>query len=148
MRCQAAAEEIVDDVIMSIWTKREQLQIDGSVSYYLRRSVVNKSIDYLRSLQRRRQHELATDMIPQIASTEANDHLVEDEIQVILDNILEKLPSKGRQIFLLSREEGYSYKEIADQLQISVRTVETHIRRALTTIKHLLSQSSVEVVLK
>jgi len=62
--------------------------------------------------------------------------MVSDELKKHLQEAINQLPPKGRTIFRLSREEGLTYSEIAEQLGISVKTVESHMRRSLTNLRH------------
>ncbi|MCT4643675.1 MAG: sigma-70 family RNA polymerase sigma factor, partial [Carboxylicivirga sp.] len=72
-------------------------------------------------------------------NTENTDSLLNQELEQLVNSTLENLPLKCRQIFIMSRFEGKKYKEIADELSISVKTVETQIGRALSVFRKALS---------
>lgn len=133
--CQQKAEEIVSDVFIKIWLNRDQLTIKSSLPAYLHMAVRNQSIDYLRRWAKRRtiNGELPVDSDSGYTSPEEN-LIYQETNQEVLDAI-EALPPRGRHIFKLSRDEGLKYQEIADQLNISIKTVETHMRRSLIFLR-------------
>lgn len=133
--CQQKAEEIVSDVFIKIWLNRDQLKIKSSLPAYLHMAVRNQSIDYLRRWAKRRtiSGELPVDSDSGYSSPE--DYLIYQETRQKVIDAIEALPPRGRHIFKLSRNEGLKYQEIADQLNISIKTVETHMRRSLIFLR-------------
>jgi RNA polymerase sigma-70 factor (family 1) len=132
------AEDIVQDLFFSLWEKRNELVILTSLSSYLFRAVHNRCIQHLRHkkvvegfeiTQRLRLKE--AEVLYQSASDYSFTELHFKEIQNILDKTSSKLPSKTHEIFRLSRESSKTYKEIAEALNIEVKTVEYHISKAL-----------------
>ncbi|MCB0630847.1 MAG: RNA polymerase sigma-70 factor [Saprospiraceae bacterium] len=140
VNCQQKAEEIVSDVFIKIWLNRDQLTIKSSLPAYLHMAVRNQSIDYLRRWTKRRtiNNELPPDSDSGYSSPE--DHLIYQETNREVIDAIESLPPRGRHIFKLSRDEGLKYQEIADQLNISIKTVETHMRRSLIFLRMRLGK--------
>lgn len=138
--CEYQSEEIVSDVFMKIWRNRKELTITTSVKAYLRMCVRNLSIDHLRRQNRLRhaqaQLPLADDQLED--SPEAT--FIYTEMSNYLEEAITQLPPKGRYIFQLSRNKGMKYREIASELQISIKTVETHMRRSLIHLRGALAR--------
>lgn len=129
-----AAEEIGADVMLKVWTKRYELNIQASLKSYLFTAARNRSIDYFRKKMREpRESEPNNAQDPADRYTPETD-LVYQETHHLIEAAISRLPTKGQHIFRLSREEGLRYWEIAEQLNISVKTVETHIRRGLQVL--------------
>lgn len=138
VKSEAVAEELIQEVFLKIWKNREHLKINRSVSAYLFRSARNMSIDYVRHAnveQSWADEKQALDQLNDRPSIDKqlNDKLILDEVK----KAIQALPERRREIFILSRYEGLSYKEIADLLDISVSTVETQISRSLKKLRDL-----------
>ena len=140
-----SAEELVQDVFVNVWSKRDYLNIDISLRAYLYRATRNHSLNYVK----RRQFEfdyqkgLANSITPY--KNEVEDTYRFNEIEQALNDAIEALPTKRREIFKLSRYEDLTYKEIAEALEIPVRTVHYQIGLALKDLrdklKHLVDPS-------
>jgi RNA polymerase sigma-70 factor, ECF subfamily len=140
VQCRYTTEEVVSDVFMKIWNQRQVIQIQSSLKAYLLTSVRNLSIDYLRRQARRR--TVGTDAIHSDIScsyTSAHDRLVGEEATTIIEAAIERLPRQGKVIFRLSRDGGMKYREIADHLGLSIKTVETHMTRSLVYLRNEVS---------
>lgn len=138
LQCLHTAEEVVCDVFLKVWKNRQQLQVSTKVKHYLRRAVRNQSIDQLRKRikERRFRSELSSEVEPCVLSGE--DYLIGQELSDRIDAAIASLPPQGQHIFRLSREEGKKYREIAEELNISIKTVETHMRRSLIQLRAAL----------
>ena len=127
------AEELVSDVFYSIWKNRSRLVI-SSPKAYLFTSVRNKGFDHLRKVKKRLHCDLehATHIPADAANSQ--EMLVLHELSACLEQSIARLPKQCKLVYELSRDQGLKYKEIATILQVSVKTVETQMGRAL---KHL-----------
>ena len=128
------AEDIVQNVFMSIWKNRFKLKDDFVVKSYLYKSVYNEFIDQYR----KNKAVLALEK----KHIEALTYIVEEEDEKSLERLLlivkkeiENLPPKCKQIFLLSKEEGLTNIEIAEYLNVSTKSVEAHITKAFATLR-------------
>jgi len=136
-----AAEEIVQDFFVKIWEKRNQLKIETSLKNYLFRSVKNLCINYI-------QHNKIKSRYAQNVISNQENHYSDDdsfpEIELFekIEESINSLPEKRKEIFRLSRQDGLKYHEIADKLNISVKTVETQISLALKTLRDKLKNYS------
>jgi RNA polymerase sigma-70 factor, ECF subfamily len=133
---QDIAEDIVQDVFFKLWEKKSKIQIDTSLSAYLKRMVFNESISFLR--KNKEFLEFSDDINQNQISDNPDYNLTQQELHAIISEAIEKLPPKCKTIFLLSRIEKLSYKEIADHLNLSVKTIENQMGKALKILRHSL----------
>jgi RNA polymerase sigma-70 factor, ECF subfamily len=139
LQCKHTTEEVVSDVFMKIWNQRETLQIQCNLKSYLLAAVRNLSIDHLRKQARRRTvGEEAINIDLPSAYSSAHDTVVGDELIVRVEAAIDQLPKQGRIIFRLSRDGNMKYREIADHLGLSIKTVETHMTRSLLFLRQEL----------
>jgi len=137
------AEEIVDEVFVNFWMKRESIDVYISVRAYLVKSVQNRCINWLEQTKAER---LLTDNKFDIDTYDfvkwSEDYpladLLTEELQEKIEASIKILPDKCRNIFLLSRNEELSYEEIASRLSISVNTVKTQMKIALSRLRESL----------
>ncbi|MCB9283989.1 MAG: RNA polymerase sigma-70 factor [Lewinellaceae bacterium] len=130
------AEDIAQEVFMEIWRRRNSLRISISLKAYLRRSAVNRSLNFLRDKKNRFKEELSDAQYE--LQTPENPDLELDELQDHIDDAIRQLPDRCQEVFRLSRMEEKSYQEIADQLGISIKTVENQIVKALKLLRESL----------
>lgn len=135
------AEEVVQDFFYNFWKNRESLNIQISLKSYIYRSIRNNSLKYIehqvvvKRYEKTVKEELSTDSI--YSST---DELELQELNVVIENTLNELPERCRQIFSMNRFEGLKYQEIADKLSISIKTVEANMGKALQLFRKNLKQ--------
>lgn len=140
------AENIVQDIFLMLWEKREALRVDVSLTAYLFTLVKNKCIDFLRHQMVEQmysenvKHEYNEELNVKLFALESFDHNFssEEDIETLLRNAIDKLPERCRMIFIKSRIEGKKYKEIAEELNLSVNTVEGQISIALKKLREEL----------
>lgn len=134
-----AAEEIVQDFFVRLWEKREQLSIDTSVKNYFFRSVKNLCINHIKHNRIKAKHaeKVLTGMG---ANTSFEEVYVEFDLELKIEESIQALPEKRREIFRLSREEGLKYREIAEKLNLSIKTVETQMSLAIKTLREILAK--------
>ena len=136
-----AAEEIVQDFFVRLWEKREQLFIETSVKNYFFRSVKNLCINSIQHDKIKAKH--AQKIISQTEiNTSVDESFVEFDLAEKIEESIQSLPQKRREIFRLSREEGLKYREIAEKLNVSVKTVETQMSLAIKILREKLKKYS------
>ncbi len=131
------AKEIVHDVFVKLWEKREQIDMNKAVKSYLYTAVNNKSLNHIRDNKKFVNSDY---IIENETDWNYSDNLVELEIQEKITATLDSLPPKCREVFKLSRYENLKYKQIAERLNISVKTVESHMSKALKALRKNLSE--------
>ncbi len=134
LRSQEDAEELVHDIFVKLWNKREKLHILNSFKTY-----VAAMLQYgcFRVLAKRRQHRRneMTGEVPEPADLSTQQWLDFEDLREELEIAVSRLPERCKLIFRLSREDELSDKEIAQELQLSVHTVRTQMHRALQKLK-------------
>jgi RNA polymerase sigma-70 factor (ECF subfamily) len=131
------AEDLVQDLFFRFWEKRHQLDIQGELGPYLRRMAVNEGLGYLRKNKKYSIEDI--DNQYELSSESTSDSLqLHNDLQQALDEAMTHLPPKCRTVFSLSRFEGLSYREIGEQMNISIKTVENQMGKALKVMRSLL----------
>lgn len=129
------AKDIVHNVFLNLWNKREEVDWSAPIKPYLFKAVHNRCLNQLRDSKRIVRHEL--DIEPEAIPdyVESRDFLEESELEKRIANAIDSLPEKCRRIFRLSRFEGKKYSEIAETEGISVKTVEDQMSKALRILR-------------
>ena len=133
------ARDIAQQVFVNIYEKRDRLNISSSVKSYLFQAARNTALNYLEQKKNQQKHK---DILQetQAHSTEHESDIENSELSKRLYEMIEELPPKCRQIFKMNRFEGKKNKEIAEELDISIRTVETQISKALRALREKATQ--------
>ncbi len=132
------AEELVQSVFIKIWEHRKSLNENMSVKNYIYRSAVNYIYNFLKKKAIRSKFIESELQKGEIQSDSTNEKVLFHDLERSINLIVEKLPLQQQKIFQLSRFEGLSHEEIAKHLDLSVRTVENQIYRALKIVKSKL----------
>lgn len=143
LRSRDGAADVVQDVFVSLWNRRCDLNITGSLVAYLHTSVRYECIHYIEKNITRRDYlsRLAETVDEHLAET-ITENLQLKELQHTLHEVVSQMPARMQEVYKLSRHEYLSHKEIARALNISPETVKKHIQHALEHIKaSLLSHS-------
>ena len=134
------AEDIVQDIYISIWNKRHSLQYTGPVKPCFIRSVINASLNYINSQHAQQHFDDESKLNSHISAHTHFEMLEGKELEDMLLLAIEQLPDKCRTIFSMSRMSGLSHKEIAEKLNISTKTIEAQITIALSRLHQFLQQ--------
>lgn len=127
------AKEVVQEVFFQFWKNRESLKADISIRNYLKRAVINRSINQIKYNSKFISDEALEHTE---GSSQAPDQEMEsNELKAVIEKAVNNLPEKARIIFILKRQEGMPLKEIAEKLDISPKTVENQITRAVKLLK-------------
>ncbi|MBC8112588.1 MAG: RNA polymerase sigma-70 factor [Verrucomicrobia bacterium] len=135
LKSKELTEEIVQDIFTELWLKREVITIQKNIEAYLVASLKYKIFNHIRHLKVKQTH------IQHVKNSSDNledttwQQVSFEELYAKMENELNQLPEKCRLVFTLSRHEGYSMKEIAQELDISPKTVEVHIGKALKILR-------------
>lgn len=132
-----AARDITQSVFIKLWEHRDNLDIDKSVKSYLFTSVRNACINHIRDNKKFKSNILDIELA-EMDFGEFSDTHTYNELEKKINEILSTLPEKSRQIFELSRFENKKYREIAEELEISEKTVEAHVSKVLKILREQL----------
>lgn len=129
---QSLIQDLAQNIFIRLWEKRGQLEIHTSIGAYLNRMALHEALGHLR-------RNLPEDPVEQLPDHRldagADTLLLDEEIQEMARRAIDKLPPQCRIIFQLSRYEELSYREIADHLNLSVKTVENQMGKALRILR-------------
>lgn len=145
---RAEAEEIVQEVFLNIWKKRDRLKLDNEIRPYLFKSIQNLCFNFLEHKKVTNNYYSVIAVVYKNQAEEFNSYesLLYTELQARVDQAIGTLPDQCRNIFQMSRHDGLKYTEIADTLGISVKTVETQMSRALSKLKVELKEFLVVLI--
>jgi len=132
-----AAEDIAQEVLLELWRRRHVLDAGVSLRAYLLRSIRNRSLNHLRHLKVRRDTDADVQALYDEPVT-SDQPVVASELADAVQIALRELPPRCREVFELSRVNGLKYAEIAEALDISVKTVEAQMGKALRVMRERL----------
>lgn len=141
------AEEMVQNVFFKLWERTDNLSITGSVAAYLYRAVHNESLNYLKHLKVRSGHQLFVSHRNEELADQASRKIQLSQLEEKLHEALTDLPEQCRTIFQLSRFDELRYREIAEKLDISVKTVENQMGKALKILRSRLADFLVLILI-
>lgn len=142
-----AAEEIVHDVFINIWNKGSQLKIEQSLKSYLIKSVINTSLNLIKKEKLDTEKRLKYMAEQEEFTDEETTKDAEEALLKGLESALELLPEKCRQVMYLSRFGKLKQQEIADQMNISIKTVKNHLTYGFQKLREHLEQHKESMVL-
>jgi RNA polymerase sigma-70 factor (ECF subfamily) len=135
------AEEITNDVFMNLWARRASLAEINNFTYYCYTSVKNKALSCLSKNQLKSVNIDDVNVDVADSSATGEDKLVCEDLTKLINTTLSKLSEQCRLVFKLVKEDGLKYREVADLLDISIKTVEYHMGNALKTLTQGLRDS-------
>ncbi|HOP13207.1 MAG TPA: RNA polymerase sigma-70 factor [Lentimicrobium sp.] len=135
-----AAEEVVQDMFFKMWDRRDSLVINTSLPAYLFKAVSNHALNYIKYQRLARQYQDYVGFATggDLAAT-GHDALVHDDLERRFRSLVIAMPERRQMIFEMSRFEGLKYNEIAQKLNISIKTVEVQMSKALEFMRNKLS---------
>lgn len=138
---EEATEDVVQALFIKIWESRETIQTPDSVAAYLFTAARNRALNYIKSQSRKSNNEVPLTNLHDESDNRMEEQMDAKELQKALYAAIDALPEKRREVFVLSRFEGKSYKEIAEIMQISVKTVEAQMGKALSTLRDFVKNN-------
>ena len=154
LRDEVEAEEMVQQVFFKLWERNvrmdsfgETLSLTGSVSAYLYRAVHNESLNYIKHQKVRSNHQLHVAYSMKNEAEHPAKKVIAGELEKKIHSALNELPEQCRTIFQMSRFDDLKYREIADKLGISVKTVENQMGKALKLLRQKLADFLIFILL-
>lgn len=133
------ADEIVSDFFTDFWINRKKIEIKRNIKSYLYKGAKNRAISAIRKSKKEivnqlnEYFELSSDCTPETK-------IINEEQTKRVNDILDLIPPRSKEVFILHRYDNFKYKEIAELLEISVKTVENHIVKALRILRNYYKQ--------
>jgi RNA polymerase sigma-70 factor (family 1) len=142
VRSRDDAKDLVQDLFFTLWTKRESLVVNTSLSAYLFTAIKYKVINYIESNIVKENYLRSLDAVLIDYDNSANEAIMSRDLEEFLDDRINDLSPKVKEVFQLSRNENLSIKEIAERLHLSDQTVKNQISKALKILRVHLSDIS------
>ena len=135
-----ASEDVIQELFVKFWEKRNELPDDLSIKAYMYRAARNMALNHLKHFDIKKEFNIFNKASISDAEQCAANPAETSELQEMILQAVYELPTERKKIFLMSREDGMKYKEIAAELNISVKTVENQMGKALSTLRTELSE--------
>lgn len=140
------ADEILQELFVKVWEKRDQINIQQSFEAYLYRMAQHMAVDYFRALSARsRLHARVVSDANRDAVESSEETYLANETRELLNQLIAKLPAQRRRAFMLCKMEGKSHREAAEIMGISPNTVHNHLVKALSEIKSNFEKSGLKL---
>lgn len=138
VKSEEISESLVQEVFVRVWEKKERLDPQKNIRSFLYKSARNEALDYIqhKDIVKEKLSLLKVDKEPTSPSGET---LNKEKFWAIVQQQIEQLPAKTQLIYKLSRRDGLTYEEIADLIEVSPKTVEYHITKALDALRSRLN---------
>lgn len=136
---QDEAKDIIHQVFIGLWQKKDEVDLSTSLKSYLFTGVHNRCLNYIRDRKKLVQFDAPQHESELGSYLDSRDHMEAIETEEKINRALDELPEKCREIFMMNRFDQLKYREIAEKLNLSVKTVETQMSRALKSLRSKLS---------
>lgn len=147
IKSREEAENLMQDVFLNLWETRSRVKKDSSVKSYIFTITYNSAISIIRKKARESEFIEYLKSVQKI-DVESVDVVFEyNELKSKLDEIVNTLPKRQKEVYLLHRDEAMKYNEIAERLHISVNTIENHMSRAIKTVREKMGYYSLFAML-
>ncbi|MFI1772436.1 RNA polymerase sigma factor [Thalassobellus citreus] len=133
-------EDVVQDVFLKLWTNRKDLNINTSLSGYLTRASYNKLMDNYRNVKKKNSMLSSYYYTAMMQAIEPDAKFKNKKLKA-LDKCIDELPARCKVVFYENKIKGLKYHEVADKLDISMKTVEGHISRALGILRKCMQKT-------
>lgn len=141
------SENLVQDVFLNLWENRLNVEKNSSIKSYVFTITYNSAVSIIRKKVRESEFVEYLKSLQEVGEESVDIALEYKELTDKLERILNELPQRQKEVYLMHRVEGLKYNEIAERLNISVNTIENHMSRALKTIRQKLGNYSLIAIL-
>jgi RNA polymerase sigma-70 factor (family 1) len=139
VKSKAVAEGLVQDIFSDIWENREELELSGSIRPYLYKVVRNHSLNYIKHQEVERKYDPLWMDQKEIPMINYRDKKREEQIRKAIEKAVDELPERSKMTYKLHRHDGLTYQEIAEVMDLSVKTVESQMTRTLKILREKLA---------
>ncbi len=134
------AQDVAQDLFVELWTKRDKLNITSSAGAYLHRMAVTRALNYIRDNRKHRHSDISEMRVVRTSQPTPDQVMDARSMNEMISRTIDVLPERCRQVFMLSRFEHLSNAQIAEALDISVKTVENQMTKALRAIREAVQK--------
>lgn len=138
----ALAEDLTQDIMLKVWCRHEQLSALKDLDNYILKMAKNHVLDHFKKLAREKNYQESIWHHLQTGTNTIENKLVDKDINAHLKTVIQSLPLRQQEVYILSRQEGLSLHEIASTLGITARTARNHLDRAIKTIRDKMDTDS------
>lgn len=138
LKSKELAQEVVQDTFIALWDNRSTVKVDSPIGPYLYTIAKNKSYNLLKRAAHDQKYREYLYPILEAGYEQIESNLYRKEQMALLEDIIAKMPERQRQIFILCKMEGKTYEEVANELELSIHTIHTQIKRSNQFIKNTL----------
>ncbi len=142
-----ASEEVVQNLFVKLWIKRNRIPINTSVKSYLYQAAKNASLNLINHIKVKEKYKQHNKELMLSAERNFTNPTEDNDLSNAVQQAIDKLPEKRKEIFLMSRNEGLKNREIAEHLNISIKTVESQMGKALSTLRTELTEYLPAIIL-
>lgn len=147
LKSSEEAENIIQDVFLNLWLNREKIEKNSLVKYYIFTIAYNSAISVIRKKIKEVQFLEYLKTLQDLQQEPVDLQIEYNELEDNLNKIINTMPERQREVYLLHKVEGLKYSEIAEKLNISVNTIENHMSRALKSIREKIGNYSLLAIL-
>lgn len=135
LKDQAQTEDLVQGMFVNLWERRDSFAVQGDIGKYLLAATKNACLNHIKHLKIRVKHQEHVKAMPADFAENPEEELQQAELRMRIEQAVSKLPDRCAEIFKMSRYDGLKYQEIADQLGLSVKTIEAQMGKALKLLR-------------
>jgi RNA polymerase sigma-70 factor (ECF subfamily) len=147
LKSNVDTENLIQDVFLNLWENRNKVEKDSSIKSYIFTITYNSAISIIRKKARESEYVEYLKSLQEVNAEPVNVEVEYKELTNTLDEIVQALPMRQKEVYLLHKVKGLKYNEIAELLNISANTIENHMSRALKTIRRKLGNYSLFAIL-
>lgn len=135
LKSKEESENLIQDVFLVLWENRKKIEKDSSIRYYIYTVAHNSAISIIRKKIVESKYLAYNNISQNLIQDSVHSEFELTEMKSILDKIINDLPRRQKEVYLLHKEIGLTYNEISDRLRISVNTTENHMSRAIRKLR-------------
>jgi len=140
IRAQTLAEEVTQEIFIKIWQHRDKLSAIDQPEAYIFTIAVRHTLDHIKKRLNEQKMLQGLSAIQRQSHNDTEEHLLLHDKEALIQQAVDQLPPQQKTVYLLSRQQGLSYEDIARQLQLSPNTVRNHLVKALQFIRTWLDE--------
>lgn len=144
---ESTSQDLVQDIFLKLWQNRERIYEIDNINAYLFRMAQNHALNEMERFTKRTLSLSESHLEDYVTYSTPLETLISNEVKEKLAEAIKKLSPQQQRVFVLHKEEGYSYAEIADRLNLSVSTIHNHMHQALIKLRHYMANTYTNLLL-